>query len=209
MGAFEFSVMLRIFLYLLFWSVAGTTQAATILVFGDSLSAGYGLPQGTGWVGLLGQRLAREKRDYKVINASISGETTVGGRNRLGSALVQHKPRIVIIELGINDAVRGADITTIRTNLAAMIVDCRRRDSKVLLVGMQLPPNYGTDYAEKFRQMYASLAQSQRVPLVPFLLEGFAADPNAFQSDGVHPKAEMQPRILDLVWKQLRPMLKR
>ena len=209
MGALEFSTMLRAILFLLLWSVAGITHAAPILVFGDSLSAGYALPQGTSWVSLLEKRLANENRDYKVINASISGETTVGGKNRLGAALAQHRPAIVVLELGINDALRGAKVETMRANLTAMIAVCRKYKARVLLVGMQLPPNYGSDYAGKFKQMYASLAQSQRVPLVPFLFEGFAADRGAFQPDGLHPKAEMQPRMLDLVWKQLQPMLKR
>ena len=195
-------------LILLLWSVAGITHAATILVFGDSLSAGYGLPQGAGWVNLLEQRLARENRDYKVVNASLTGETTTGGKTRLGAVLAQHKPAIVILELGSNDALRGARVETMRINLNAMIAICRKYKAQVLLVGMQLPPNYGNDYAGKFKEMYASLARSQRVPLVPFLVEGFAADRSAFQPDGLHPTASMQARMLDTVWRELRPLLK-
>ena len=208
MGALEISAMLRIFLFVLWWNAAGVAYAAaSIMVFGDSLSAGYGLPQGAGWVDLLQQRLAREKYDYKVINASLTGETTVSGKNRLGGALTRHKPEIVILELGGNDGLRGAGIDTIRANLTAMIAACRRREARVLLVGMQLPPNYGSTYVEKFRSMYGSVAKSQRVTLVPSLLEGFAADRGAFQPDGIHPNAAAQPRMLDTVWKQLQPML--
>lgn len=192
------------------WSVAGLTHAAaTILVFGDSVSAGYGLPLGAGWVDLLQQRLASGKYDYKVINASLTGETTTGGRNRIGAALTQHKPEIVILELGANDGLRGAKIDTIRANLSAMIAACRIRGAKVLLIGMQLPPNYGTAYAEKFHAMFGAVAKPQRVPLVPFLFEGFAADRSMFQSDGIHPIADAQPRMLDTVWKQLQPLLTR
>jgi acyl-CoA thioesterase-1 len=200
--------MLRIFLFVVLWSVAGLTHAAaTILVFGDSVSAGYGLPLGAGWVDLLQQRLASGKYDYKVINASLTGETTTGGRNRIGAALTQHRPEIVVLELGANDGLRGAKIETIRSNLSVMIADCRRRGAKVLLLGMQLPPNYGSDYVEKFRVMFGAVAKSQRVPLVPFLLAGFADDRSAFQADGFHPNAIVQPRMLDTVWKQLQPLL--
>ena len=208
MGALEISAMLRIFLFVVLWSIAGVTHAAaTILVFGDSLSAGYGLPQGAGWVDLLQQRLARKKYDYKVINASLTGETTVSGKNRLGGALTRHQPEIVILELGGNDGLRGAGIDTIRANLITMIAACRQRKAGVLLVGMQLPPNYGSTYVEKFRVLYGAVAKSQRVPLVPLLLEGFAADRGAFQPDGIHPNAAAQLRMLDTVWKQLQPLL--
>lgn len=208
MDALKFSAMLRIVLIVLLWGVAGITNAATtILVFGDSLSAGYGLPQSAGWVDLLQKRLAREKYDYKVVNASLSGETTVGGKNRLDAALAQHKPSIIVLELGINDGLRGASLATIRTNLATMIAVCRKHGARVLLVGMRLPPNYGSDYAGKFQRIYAEVAKSQHVPLVPFLLEGFAGDSSAFQSDNMHPNAGTQSIMLDTVWKQLRPIL--
>ena len=179
----------------------------TILVFGDSLSAGYGLPQGAGWVELLRHRLALEKYDYKVINASLTGETASGGRNRIGAALTQHKPGIVVLGLGANDGLRGTSAATIRANLTAVIATCRAQGASVLLVGMQLPPNYGSDYVEKFRDLYRAVARSQRVPLVPFLLEGFAAERDSFQADGFHPNAESQLRILDNVWKELRPLM--
>ena len=192
------------------WSAAGVTHAAaTLTVFGDSISAGYGLRQGTGWVDLLQRRLTSEKYDYKVINASLTGETTVGGKSRIGRALAQYQPDIVILELGANDGLRGASVETMRANLTAIITDCRKRGAKVLLVGMRLPPNYGSDYTEKFRSAYGSIATSLRVPLVPFLLEGFAADAGAFQSDGVHPNASAQLRMLDTIWTQLQPMLSR
>ena len=200
--------MLRIFLFVVLCGVSGVTNAAaSIMVFGDSISAGYGLPKGKSWVDLLQQRLEHEKYDYKVINASLTGETTLSGKNRLGSALTQHQPEIVILELGGNDGLRGARIEIMGSNLSAMIADCRTRGSKVLLVGMQLPPNYGSNYVEKFRALYSAVARSQRVPLVPFLYEGFATDRDAFQPDGIHPNATAQPRMLDAVWKQLQPLL--
>jgi acyl-CoA thioesterase-1 len=201
--------MLRIFLVLVLWSAAGLTSAAsTILVFGDSLSAGYGVPQGSGWVDLLQQRLERENNNYKVINASLSGETSVGGKARIAGVLMKYKPDIVVLGLGANDGLRGAQIETIRANLLSIIAESRRRGSEVLLVGMQLPPNYGV-YAEKFRELYFEIAKSQRLPLVPFILEGFATDRTAFQSDGVHPTPSAQAHMLATVWKELQPMLKR
>ncbi len=179
------------------------------MVFGDSLSAGYGLAQGAGWVDLLRERLEREKYDYKVVNASVSGETTLGGRNRIAAALKLHKPEIVVLALGGNDGLRGARIDTIRANLTAIIAESRERGARVLLVGMQLPPNYGSDYVEKFRNVYAGVASAQRAPLVPFLLAGFAENRGDFQPDGIHPGAAVQAQMLETVWKPLRPMLAR
>ena len=201
--------MLKHFLFLLLIGAAGSTHAATptILVFGDSVSAGYGLPRGQSWVDLLQARLAREHADYRVVNASLTGETAEGGRRRLPAALDQHRPQITILELGGNDGLRGARIDTLRANLTAMIAECRRHDSRVLLVGMTLPPNYGSEYGEKFRAVYAALAKAQRVPLAPFLFEGFATDSGMFQADGIHPVAAAQPRMLDNVWPYLRPLL--
>lgn len=180
--------------------------APTILVFGDSLSVGYGLPQGAGWVNFLQQRLQQEKLDYKVINASISGETTLGGKNRIASMLKQHHPAIVIVELGANDGLRGGSIATMRANLIAIVNACYWYGAQVLLVGMELPPNYGIDYVRKFHAAFASIAQTHHIPLVPFLLAGFADNPAQFQADGLHPIAAAQPRMLDNVWKQLRIM---
>lgn len=179
------------------------------MVYGDSISAGYGLPQGAGWVVLLEQRLQHEHYDYKVINASLSGETTLGGVARLKEALARHQPQIVILELGANDGLRGARIDGIRTNLAAMIAESRKQRAQVLLVGMELPPNYGMEYTTLFRALYPALAKAQRVALVPFLLAGFAANRELFQADGIHPNASAQPRMLDNVWPHLRPLLER
>ena len=200
--------MLRIFLFLLLSCTAGAASAdATILVFGDSLSAGYGLPREQSWVDLMRTRLTREFPDYKVVNASVTGETTIGGKARLASTLSQHRPQIVILELGANDGLRGTRVDTIRANLAAMIAEARRHGSKVLLVGMNVPPNYGSEYTEKFRSLFEGIARKERVPLVPFLFEGFAADRSMFQPDGIHPVAAAQPKMLDNVWPQLRPLL--
>ena len=200
--------MLRIFLFLLLSVAAGAASAAaTILVFGDSVSAGYGLPRDQSWVDLLRARLAREHADYKVVNASVTGETTTGGRARLAGTLNQHRPQIVILELGGNDGLRGTRVDTIRANLDAMIAESRRRGAKILLVGMNVPPNYGSDYTEKFRSLFETLARQNRVPLVPFLFEGFATERSMFQPDGIHPVAAAQQRMLDNVWPQLRPLI--
>jgi acyl-CoA thioesterase-1 len=208
MGATDISDMLRIFLFLVMAAAASLAHAATtILVFGDSISAGYGLPRDQSWVDLLRARLAREHVDYKVINASLSGETTVGGKIRLPATLAQYQPQIVIIELGANDGLRGTRIDTIRANLTAMIAECRKRKNRVLLVGMRVPPNYGSDYEEKFRALYGALAKTLRVPLAPFLFEGFATDRGMFQPDGIHPTAAAQEKMLDNVWPHLRPLL--
>ena len=176
-------------------------------MFGDSISAGYGLPRDQNWVDLLRARLAREHVDYKVVNASVTGETTTGGKLRLASTLKQHQPQVVIIELGGNDGLRGTRVDAIRANLAAMIAECRRHQSRVLLVGMNVPPNYGSDYTEKFRRIFETLAKTERVPLVPFLFEGFATERAMFQPDGIHPVAAAQQKMLDNVWPHLRPLL--
>jgi acyl-CoA thioesterase-1 len=200
--------MLRIVLILLLSGAAGVACAAsTILVFGDSVSAGYGLPRDQNWVDLLRARLAREHADYKVVNASVTGETTTGGKLRLASTLKQHQPQVVILELGGNDGLRGTRVDAIRANLAAMIAECRRHQSRVLLVGMNVPPNYGSDYTEKFRLIFETLAKTERVPLVPFLFEGFATERAMFQPDGIHPVAAAQQKMLDNVWPHLRPLL--
>jgi acyl-CoA thioesterase-1 len=188
---------------------AAASGAATILVFGDSLSAGYGLPQEQGWVHLLEQRLRAEKLDYKVVNASISGETTLGGRSRIEAALKTHRPALVILELGANDGLRGATPESIRRNLEAISDACRRAQARVLLVGIRLPPNYGTAYTEKFHDVFGAVARSRKLPLVPFLLDGFANDRMLFQDDGIHPSAAAQPLMLDTVWKELKPLLAR
>jgi len=188
---------------------AATASAATLLVYGDSLSAAYGLPQEQGWVHLLAQRLHAQGFDYKVANASLSGETTDGGRNRIEAALKTHRPALVIVELGANDGLRGASLDTVRRNLEAIVDACRRANARVLLVGIRMPPNYGANYTEKFQGVFGEVARSRKVPLVPSLLDGFSANRELFQADGIHPTAAAQPVMLDTVWKGLRPLLKR
>jgi acyl-CoA thioesterase-1 len=178
-----------------------------LLVLGDSLSAEYGLQRGTGWTGLLQQRLQQSKADYRVVNASISGDTTIGGRNRLPALMTQHKPEVLVIELGANDALRGLALKTSQDNLQAMIDLARQQKAKVLLVGMQIPPNYGPDYTRRFAGMYQDLAKSNKVALVPFFFEGIAADLSLFQADRIHPNEQAQPRLLDNVWPHLKPLV--
>lgn len=177
----------------------------TILVFGDSLSAAYGIPREAGWVNLLQQELQRSHPQYKIVNASISGETTSGGLRRLSAVLRQHQPHIVIIELGANDGLRGAAIADIETNLASLIKQAQKSKAKVLLLGMQLPPNYGPDYTAGFKTLYPKLAQRYRTALVAFFLDGVT--PEQFQADNLHPVAQAQPRILQNVMRKLKPML--
>ena len=182
----------------------------TLLVLGDSLSAEYGLPRGSGWVALLEQRLAREKRDVRVVNASISGETTFGGRSRLATLLAQHRPTHVIIELGGNDALRGLALDATRANLAWMTQQSKKAGARVLLLGMQMPPNYGADYARRFAGLYTQVARSEKAALVPFFLQGVADGPDPtrwFQPDRIHPNAEAQPLMLDNVWPELKKLL--
>lgn len=186
-----------------------TAPAATILVYGDSLSAGYGLPQEQGWVSLLGQRLRAEKFDYRVVNASISGETTSGGRSRINGALKTHRPALVIVELGANDGLRGISLDAMRANLEAIVDACLSSKATVLLVGIRLPPNFGMDYTGKFQQVYSDVARSRKLRRVPFLLDGFGEKREFFQPDGIHPTAAAQPLMLDTVWKELKPLLKR
>lgn len=185
------------------------TPQRTLLVFGDSLSAAYGLRPEQGWVALLQQRLMKEGYGYQVVNASVSGETTAGGRARLQRALEQHKPSIVVLELGANDGLRGLPVKEARANLEAMIATIRGSGAKVLLLGILIPPNYGQPYAAAFAQMYRDLAAGLKLPFLPFLLEGVALDPRLMQDDGLHPRAEAGPRVLDNVWQHLRPLLER
>ena len=180
--------------------------ARTLLVFGDSLSAAYGLSTNQGWVHLLGERAARSGLDWRVVNASVSGETTAGGLRRLPGDLERHKPDVVVIALGANDALRGQPIAGIRANLERMIRLVRKSRAEPVLVGIMIPPNYGIDYAAQFRDLYRELAAKHRVPLVPFLLEGIADKPELFLPDQLHPSAAAQPRILDKVWKALEPL---
>jgi acyl-CoA thioesterase-1 len=179
-----------------------------ILVLGDSLSAEYGLPRDTGWVKLLADRLAKEAAQYSVVNASISGETTSGGRTRLPRLLQQHRPSVLVLQLGANDGLRGLPPAAMRENLAAMIEASRAAGARVLLVGIRIPPNYGREYSERFAAVFGQLAREQKVAVVPFLLDGFADDLRYFQDDRIHPNESAQPRMLDTVWPQLAPLLR-
>jgi acyl-CoA thioesterase-1 len=209
------SIFARILSVLVLAAVPGLTspaapvQAATILVFGDSLAAGYGLPQEQSWPSLLEKRLRDESYGHRVANASVSGETTAGGAGRIDGALKTHRPDIVIIELGANDGLRGQSLDAMRRNLEATIDAGRRAKAEILLVGMRLPPNYGTAYTEKFQQVYADLARAKKTAFVPFLFEGFAENGSYFQSDRVHPTREAQILMLETVWKGLKPLLRR
>lgn len=201
------AILNKIFFILAFCLSASAAAAPTILVFGDSLSSGYGLAPGSGWVSLLQERLTRSGFPHEVTNASLTGETTLGGKNRIGAVLKRHRPDIVILELGGNDGLRGLAPETTLQNLETIILACRKSGARVLLVGMRLPPNYGTAYTEKFRDIYPRLAKRHRLPLAPFLLEGVAENLAWFQSDGIHPSARAQTHILDNVWRHLLPLL--
>ena len=196
---------------LLFGSFTARAKTeATLLVVGDSLSAEYGLKRGTGWVALLDKRLRDEAKAITVVNASISGDTTSGGLSRLPALLAQHKPQIVLIELGGNDALRGLPLKTSQDNLEAMVKAAQSQGAKVLLLGMQVPPNYGPQYAAEFSAMYAEVAKRHKVGLVPFFLKGVADADNAdslFQSDRIHPVEAAHPIMLGNVWPALRKLL--
>jgi acyl-CoA thioesterase-1 len=179
-----------------------------VLVLGDSLSAEYGLARGSGWVTLLQQRLQQEKINSNIVNASISGETTIGGKTRLPALLNTHKPAVVIIELGANDALRGLQLSASQANLQALIDLAHQAKAKVLLVGMQIPPNYGADYAGKFAQLFPAAARKNKVALAPFLLKDVADKPELFQADRLHPTEQAQATLLNNVWPYLHPLLK-
>ena len=181
-----------------------------VLVVGDSLSAEYGLKRGAGWVALLEERVTKEKVRARVVNASISGDTTSGGRSRLAALLKQHQPAVVVIELGGNDALRGLPLNMTRDNLATMARLSREAGAKVLLLGMEMPPNYGAKYGQEFREVFTTVAQAEKTALVPFFLKGVAdtKDPTAlFQSDRIHPNETAQPTMLANVWPELRKLL--
>lgn len=178
-------------------------------MLGDSLSAGYGLKPAQGWVALLEKRLQSQGYEYRVVNASISGETSGGGLQRLPRALETHKPDIVILELGANDGLRGLPLAQTRDNLTKSVAAIRQSGARVLLVGMRLPPNYGPRYTNDFMAMYRDIAKSARVALVPFLLQSVALKPALMQADGLHPTAQAQPALLDTVWPQLTPLLEK
>jgi acyl-CoA thioesterase-1 len=191
-------------------AVGAAGTGGTIVVLGDSLSAEYGLKRGTGWVALLEKRLAEQKIPAKIVNASISGDTTSGGRARLPALLAQNKPPVLVIELGANDALRGLPLKMTQENLARMTEAGQQAGAKVLLVGMQMPPNYGAAYSNQFAALYQDVAKSHKVALVPFMLKGVADVPNPerlFQADRLHPKEEAHPVILDNIWPELRKLL--
>ncbi|HWG29505.1 MAG TPA: arylesterase [Steroidobacteraceae bacterium] len=181
----------------------------TILVFGDSLSAAYGLRPEQGWVALLQKRLASTGYGYEIVNASVSGETTSGGLQRLPRALQLHQPGILILELGANDGLRGLPLAVVAGNLQKMVALAKQSHARVLLVGMRIPPNYGPRYTTDFAQMYPQIASRESLPFVPFLLQSVALDPGRMQSDGLHPNARGEPAVLDTLWPQLEPMLKK
>ncbi|TMG77693.1 MAG: arylesterase [Betaproteobacteria bacterium] len=185
----------------------GTAAAApTILVYGDSLSSAYGIPQSAGWVALLGERLKQLKSNYTVVNASVSGETSAGGAARIGRVLASTRPAIVIVELGANDGLRGLPVAQMKANLTAIVRAAKRQGARVILVGMQMPPNYGAQYTNAFRAAFREVARDERVPLVPFLLEGLDKR-EMFQPDNLHPVAEAQPLLLENVWRKLASMV--
>lgn len=190
---------------------AATPAVRKILVVGDSLSAEYGLARGTGWVALLERQLAQEKITASVVNASISGDTSSGGRSRLPALLKQHRPSHVVIELGGNDALRGLPLDMTRDNLLAMAREAKAAGAQVMVVGMQVPPNYGARYGQDFAALFASVAKAEGAALVPFLLAGVADSPQAdqlFQPDRIHPKAEAHPKMLANVWAVMKPWLR-
>lgn len=189
--------------------LAAPPQTCKLMVHGDSLSAAYGLKREEGWVSLLEKKLSAEKIDCTVVNASISGETTAGGLARLPALLAQHKPSHVLLELGGNDGLRGLPLNEMNGNLLNMVTQAQQAQAQVLLVGVQIPPNYGRPYNEKFQQTFKEVAKAKRVALVPSLLEKLADSREAFQADGIHPVASAQPALLDTVWPQLKLQLKK
>ena len=187
--------------------IALAQGAPVILIVGDSISAGYGLPAGIGWGSLLQRRLAAEHRPHAVVNASISGDTTASGRARLEALLTRYRPAITVIELGGNDGLRGGSVDAMRQNLEAMTVAAQKAGSRVLLVGMRMPPNYGTAYVRRFDATFAEVAKAHKAALVPFFFEGFGEDDAMFQGDRIHPTAAAQAKLLDNVWQELKPLL--
>ncbi|MGP0174556.1 arylesterase [Pseudomonas sp. NCHU5208] len=192
-------------LALLFWAQGAV--AGTLLVVGDSISAAFGLDSRQGWVALLEKRLSDEGFDHRVVNASISGDTSAGGLARLPALLAEHRPQVVIIELGGNDGLRGLPPAQLQQNLASMVEQSQQAGAKVLILGMKLPPNYGVRYTTAFAKVFADVAQAQRVALVPFFLEGVGGVPGMMQADGIHPNIAAQPVLLDNAWPALEPLL--
>ena len=205
--------MKRLFVLVVLWlaNVSATAEAPAVpvvLVFGDSISAAHGIRTEQGWVALLQRKLQVEGYGYQVINASVSGETTAGGLARLPRALALHHPKIVIIELGGNDGLRALPIPSLRANLAQLNAISSAAGAQVLLVGMRMPPNYGSEYAGKFRDSFDALARERKLPFVPFMLEGIALSAQLMQADGIHPNVPGQPKLLENVWPALQPLLR-
>ncbi len=199
---------LFVLLVLVVGSISARAETPVILVFGDSISAGYGLThEEQGWVALLQTRLKDQEYGYQVINASVSGETTAGGLARLPRALMLHHPRIVILELGGNDGLRALPVAQMRANLASMVDLAAAAGAQVVLLGMRMPPNYGQELTEQFRLCFSDLARDKKLPLVPFLLQDIALSPALMQADGIHPNVLGQPKLLDNVWPSLKPLL--
>ncbi|MBF6023909.1 arylesterase [Lysobacter niastensis] len=189
-------------------ATAAPAAARTVLVMGDSLAAGYGLAASQGWVALTADRIAKTRPGWRVVNASISGETTAGGVARIDGEIKRNKPEVVVIELGANDGLRGLPLSQTRTNLDRMIRSAKGSGAKVLLIGMRMPPNMGRDYTQGFADNYTTLAKQHAVALLPFLLEPIATDRNAFQADNLHPVASVQPKLRDHVWPKLEPLIR-
>lgn len=187
--------------------LAQEAAAGTVLVVGDSISAALGLETSQGWVSLLQKKLDSERIDHRVVNASISGDTSAGGAARLPALLGEHKPEVVIIELGGNDGLRGQPPAQLQQNLASMVEQSRQAGAKVLVLGMRLPPNYGKRYTDAFARVFSVVAEEQQVPLVPFFLEGVGGVEGMMQADGIHPAAGAQPKLLENVWPSLQPLL--
>ena len=192
---------------LMSFGTSAYSASKTILVLGDSLSAEYGLLRGEGWVNLLQKKLETEKMNATIVNASISGETTSGGKGRLSALLAKHQPAIVVIELGANDALRGLSLTATQENLRSMINNAKGVKAKVLLIGMQIPPNYGGDYTKQFAALFPKLAKETKSSLVPFMLQGVADKAELFQADRIHPSAAAHPKIFNNIWPQLKPLI--
>jgi acyl-CoA thioesterase-1 len=200
-------VRLLIALLVAFATATSAAPSPVVLIVGDSISAGYGLAPGDGWVTLLEARLRAERFPHRVVNASISGDTTAGGRARLPRLLSEHRPAVVVIELGGNDALRGQPLAATRSNLEAMASASQSAGAKVLIVGMRLPPNYGPGYVREFDRIFGDVAKSRRTGLVPYLFEGFGEDMTLFQPDQIHPTAKAQQKMLETVWPALKALL--
>ncbi|HVY21819.1 MAG TPA: arylesterase [Steroidobacteraceae bacterium] len=194
-------------LMLMGWLSSAGAATPTILVMGDSLSAGYGIKLQAGWVNLLSQRLSAQGYDYSVVNASVSGETSSGARTRFPALLKTHHPAIVILEIGANDGLRGLPVKQMHDNIAEMIREAKASQAAVLLVGIQMPPNYGDTYTQAFKNVYTALAKSMHIRLVPFFLKDVALHDSLMQADNIHPNEQGQPYLLDTVWPQLKPLL--